>query len=122
MDKWEVFREIIKAAATKKPNKCVIFLPGETEFSDFIRLDSLNYDIKDSVLEKVKYLFKIDDSQIKDIDKDDFDSPANSFKGRNKNSSTSEKTRVVIYDDSIEIGSYTGEFYDYCVLRWNNEK
>jgi hypothetical protein len=120
MDKWDIFNKIIKAAATKKLNKCVVFLPGETEFSDFIRVDSLNYDIKDSILKEIKNIFNIKDDQIKDIDKDNFDNSKTSFKGRNLNSSTSEKTRLVIFDGSIEIGSYTGKYYDYCVLRENN--
>jgi len=121
MDKWNVFSEIIKVAVTKEPNKCIVFLPGAVNFSDFIRIDSLNYDIKDEVFNKVKELFNIDDNQIKDIEKDNFDNSINSFTGKNKNSSTSEKTRIVIYDDSVEIGSYTGKFYEYYVLRRNNE-
>jgi len=121
MDRWDVFSEIIKVAVTKEPNKCIVFLPGAVNFSDFIRIDSLNYDIKDEVFNKVKELFNIDDNQIKDIEKDNFDNSINSFTGKNKNSSTSEKTRIVIYDDSVEIGSYTGKFYEYYVLRRNNE-
>jgi hypothetical protein len=121
MDKWDIFCKIIKAAATKEPNKCIVYLPGTVEFSDFIRIDSLKYDIKDEIFKLVKDVFKIDDSQIKDIDKDDFDNSKTSFKGRNPNSSTSEKTRLVIYDDYVEIGSYTGTFYDYYVLRKKEE-
>jgi hypothetical protein len=120
MGKWDIFCEIIKAAATRQPNKCIVYLPGAVEFSDFIRIDSLKYDIKDEISKLVKDIFKIDDSQIKDIDKDNFDNSITSFKGRNQNSSTSEKTRTVIYDDYVEIGSYTGRFYDYYVLRKNN--
>jgi hypothetical protein len=122
MDKWEILCKIIKASATEKPNKCIIYLPGEKEFTDFIRIDSLNYDIKSEIVKIVKSIFNINDNQIKDIDKDDFDNPRISFKGKNKNSSTSEKTRLVIFDDAVEIGSYTGKFYDYYVLRKNNEQ
>jgi hypothetical protein len=117
MDRWDVFSEIIKVAATKEPNKCIVFLPGAVNFSDFIRIDSLNYDIKNEVFRKVKELFNIDENQIKDIEKDDFDNSKTSFSGRNKNSSNSEKTRIVIFDDLVEIGSYTGKFYEYYVLR-----
>jgi hypothetical protein len=121
MDKWSVFGEIIKATVTDKSNKCILFLPGKTEFNNFIRIDSLKYDIKDEVVKVAKEVFNINDSQIKDVEKDDFDNSKNSFRGRNPNSSTSEKTRIVIYDDSVEIGSYNGTFYDYCVLRKTNE-
>ncbi|GBU27050.1 hypothetical protein R84B8_00571 [Treponema sp. R8-4-B8] len=121
MDKWEIFSGIFRVTATNEPNKCIIYLPGKEEFSDFIRIDSLNFDIKNEVFEKVKEIFKIENNQIKDIEKDDFDNSRTSFRGRNKNSSTSEKTRIVIFDDSVEIGSYTGKFYDYYVLRRNNE-
>jgi hypothetical protein len=120
MDKWDIFCKIIKAAATREPNKCIVYLPGAVNFSDFIRIDSLKHDIKDEMFKQVKDVFEIDDSQIKDIDKDDFDNSKTSFKGRNQNFSTSEKTRLVIYDDYVEIGSYTGMFYDYYVLRRNN--
>jgi hypothetical protein len=122
MDKWDIFYEIIKAAATREPNKCIVYLPGTVDFSEFIRIDSLKYDIKDEIFKLVKNVFNINDDQIKDIDKDDFDNSITSFKGRNQNFSTSEKTRVVIYNDSVEIGSYTGIFYDYYVLRRNNEQ
>jgi predicted phosphoribosyltransferase len=122
MDKWDIFCKIVKNAATKKPNRCIIYLPGENEFSDFIRIDSLNYDIKVEIAEAVKKMFNINADQINDIDKDNFDNTKFSFKGRNPNSSISEKTRVIIFDDSVEIGSYTGKFYDYCVLRKNNEQ
>ena len=121
MDKWEIFNKVIRAAATKEPNKCIIYLPGVVDFSNFIRVDSLKYDIKDEIFKMVKDIFRINDSQIMDVDKDDFDNSKTSFKGRNPNSSTSEKTRLVIFDDSVEIGSYTGKYYDYYVLRRNNE-
>jgi len=121
MDKWDVFSEIIKVVARDEPNKCIVFLPGSNKDSNIFRIDSLNFDVRNEVFEKVKELFNINNSQIKDIEKDDFDNSKTSFKGRNKNSSVSEKTRIVIYDDSIEIGSYTGKFYDYYVLRRNNE-
>jgi hypothetical protein len=122
MDKWEIFFKIIKAAATKEPNKCVVYLPGQVEFPKFIRVDSLKYDIKDEMVKEIKQLFNIPDNQIKDIDKDDFDGSKTSFKGQIKNSSTSEKTRLVIFDNYVEIGSYTGKFYDYYVLRKNDEQ
>jgi hypothetical protein len=121
MDKWSIFCEIIKVTATERSNKCIVFLPGKVEFTDFIRIDSLKYDIKDEVVKAAKEVFNINDSQIKDVEKDDFDNSKTSFRGRNPNSSTSEKTRIVIFDDSIEIGSYNGKFYNYCVLRKNNE-
>jgi hypothetical protein len=122
MDKWDIFCNIIKAAATKEPNKCIVYLPGAVDFSNFIRIDSLKYDIKDEIFKLVKDVFKINDDQIKDIDKDNFDNSNTSFRGRNQNYSTSEKTRLVIYDDYVEIGSYTGKFYDYYVLRRNDEQ
>jgi archaellum biogenesis ATPase FlaH len=119
MDKRDILYKVIKVSATEKPNKCVIYLPGEKEFSDFIRMDSLNYDIKSEIIKTVKDIFNINENQIMDIDKDN---SSISFKGKNRNSSTSEKTRLIIFDDSVEIGSYTGKFYDYCVLRKNNEQ
>ena len=121
MDKWDIFYKIIKMAATQNPNKCVVYLPGTVDFSNFIRIDSLNYDIRNDVFKLVKEIYNIDDNQIMDIDNDNFESSKTSFKGRNQNSSTSEKTRLVIFDDFVEIGSYTGKFYDYYVLRRNNE-
>lgn len=122
MDKWDIFCKIIKATATKEPNKCVMYLPCSVNFSKFIRIDSLNYDVKDEILKLVMEIFDISDCQIKDIDEDNFDNSKTSFKGRNKNSSTSEKTRLIIFDDSVEVGSYTGKYYDYYVLRRNNEQ
>jgi hypothetical protein len=122
MDKWDILYKVIKVSATENPNKCIIYLPGEKEFSDFIRIDSLNYDIKSKTVKTVKDIFNINENQIMDIDKDNFDNSIISFKGKNRNSSTSEKTRLIIFDDSVEIGSYTGKFYDYYVLRKNNEQ
>ncbi|GHV88284.1 hypothetical protein AGMMS50267_06440 [Spirochaetia bacterium] len=80
---------------------------------DFFRIDVFQNDLREKIKGVLKGEINVD--KISDINGTDFDQ-SRSFKGKNPNKNTDEKMRIIVFSNHLEIGVYTGDFYEYEVL------
>jgi hypothetical protein len=75
----------------------------------FVRIDVIGEtEYRKEIKERLKDSFDIECKEGAEI--------KGSRKFKNKNSSTDEKMRIVVFPDQVEIGIYTGKYYDCEVI------
>ncbi|GHU46493.1 hypothetical protein FACS1894200_00130 [Spirochaetia bacterium] len=104
----KIMTVLIKEAPTEEYGKFITY-SGLHLDGHFIRIDVIgDKEYRKEIKERLKDSF--------DIECKDGPGMGWSRKFRNKNSNTNEKMRIVVFPDQVEIGIYTGKYYDCEVI------